>query len=81
MKNTIDIVILEHSTGCVTVVKADQGTIEKKYDNNCERYISEFLQYKLSEISWMSGDKIRLEVFGGLPSGGLMVTNDGYWDN
>lgn len=74
----IDIVILDHADGDVTIVKADQDIIEEYFGNDLERYIEEVLKFKLSEISWMSGPDITVEIFGGAPNGGLQVSNEDY---
>lgn len=76
----IDIVILDHESEVVTFVKADPEVVEKEYGNDLERYIEEFLEFKLSQVSWMSGTGICVEMFGGIPNAGLQVTNEDYWD-
>ena len=76
----IDIVILDHETEVVTIVKADPKVIGEFYGNSLERYIAESLEFKLSQVSWMSGPGISVEMFGGIPNGGLRVTNEDYWD-
>ena len=76
----IDIVILDHEREVVTIVKADSMVIEKDFDNDIERYIEEFLEFKLSQVSWMSGTGICVEMFGGVPNAGLSVTPEDYWD-
>lgn len=75
----IDIVILDHAREVVTFVKVDPKDLEE-YDADLERYISEFLEFKLSECSWMSGTGICVEMFGGVPNAGLQVTHEDYWD-
>ena len=76
----IDIVILDHETEMVTIAKADQTVIDEFYGNSIERYIVECLDFKLSQVSWMSGTGISVEIFGGIPNGGLSVTQEDYAD-
>ena len=76
----IDIVICDHSREVVTFVKGDPELIKTKYDNSIERYIEEFLEFKLSQVSWMCGTGICVEMFGGIPNCGLQVTAEDYWD-
>lgn len=76
----IDIVILDLENETVTIVKADPTVIEKQYGNDVERYIDEALEFKLSSISWMCGTGVSVEIFGGIPNGGLQVTADSYED-
>ena len=76
----IDIVILDLETEVVTFVKEDPQLIAEKFDNDVERYIEESLEFKLSQVSWMCGAGIRVEMFGGVPNGGLQVTNEDYSD-
>lgn len=76
----IDIVILEHESETVSIIKADPQVVADNYDNNIERYIEECLGFKLSQVSWMCGTEISLKVYGGTPNGGMTMTTEDYWD-
>lgn len=79
MEEKIDIVICDHAREVVTFVKVSSGDLDK-YDGDIERYISEFLEFKISECSWMSGTGMCVEMFGGLPNCGVKMNPGDYWD-
>lgn len=73
-----EIAILDHEYGEVLFTKVDDAVIAENYGDDIERYISEGLGYKMDEISYMCGTCLSCTMHGGIPSGGLTVTQDSH---
>ena len=76
----VDIVIMDNASSEVVFVKADENEIAEKYQNNVEVYLTEYLGYRLIDIEWMCSSEISVRMYGGLPFGGVEMTNNGILD-